>query len=190
MFAGTPNGLYVTRDRGSTWQPGPAPVAGTVEAVVVSPTFGTDGTVLVSLSGGPLLRSTDGGRTFSESGAALTESGQVIADFTNPTGPAIQFSPAYGDDHTVFAYGSQSVLRSTDRGTTWKVLTLPSATSFRTRFMRLAGSGSDAALPSHGHSISKRRVAAIAAVVLVVLAALAGMVWWFLRRRTGGTTAS
>jgi len=182
LFAASPDrGLFVTRDGTASWSPVTLPGSRGVEAVAVSPAFGTDHTVLVSLVGGPLLRSTDGGRTFAPTGSNLNAGGYVIADFTNPSGSPIQFSPTYAKDRTVFAYGSRNVLRSTDRGSSWTVLTLPSAATFLRRYQP---SGDDTgAVASSGHGISKRKVAAVVAIVLVVLALAASAIWLFRRRR-------
>lgn len=175
VLAGIPDGLLVSRDRGRSWQPVRLPAAGKVEALALSPAYGSDHTVLVSLAGSGFFRSTNGARSFAAVGSDLVRANHVIADFTNPTGSPIQFSPAYAQDHTVFGYASQVIVRSTDRGETWKVLRLPSAASFLTRVRRAeaSGSGSPLAGSSSGGSISKRRVAAIALTVLVVLALIA-----------------
>jgi hypothetical protein len=83
--------------------------------------------MLVSVEGVGLFRSTNAGRTFSAVGASLLARGVVIEDFENPTSEPIQFSPAFATDHTVYAYGEQSVVRSTDGGDTWQVLDIPAA---------------------------------------------------------------
>jgi photosystem II stability/assembly factor-like uncharacterized protein len=132
VFAGTEAGLFVTRDDGDTWTEavtGAGPGA-SVEAVAVSPSFAEDGTVLVSITGRGLFRSTDGGATFDEVAAELTAANHVIADYTNPTGSPIQFSPAFADDATVLAYADRFVLRSTDAGDTWDLLELPTLEDF------------------------------------------------------------
>ena len=46
---------------------------------------------------------TNGGKTFRPVGRDLNRSNLLISDFTNPTSAPIQFSPAYGSDHTVYA---------------------------------------------------------------------------------------
>ena len=137
IFSGSQDDLFVSRDRGETWQREALPATGTVEAVAVSPAYTTDGTVLVSIGGQGLYKSTDDGRTFAPTGADLIGGGHVIADFTNPTGTPIQFSPAYAQDRTIFAYASQDVVRSTDGGSSWKVLHVPSAEQFLPNVGRL-----------------------------------------------------
>jgi hypothetical protein len=130
VFAGTPEGLYATRDDGATWEPVPvrdgAPTDEQVEAIGVSPDFDEDGLVLVSLAGSGLHRSTDGGATFRAIAPELLADNQLIGEFlSNATGAPIQFSPRFAEDGTMFAHSDRAVLRSTDRGTTWNVLTLP-----------------------------------------------------------------
>ncbi len=133
LFAGTESGLYVTRDRGATWMElaaAPLSDSSLVEALAVSPDYGDDGTVLVSVSGDGLYRSTDAGASFVEVGTDLTEGNRVIADFTNPTSQPIQFSPAFAEDRTVFAYSGPFVVRSTDAGDSWDVLRIPTAAAY------------------------------------------------------------
>ncbi len=186
VFAGTPDGLSVSRDGGTTWQPVPLPAAGKVEALALSPAYGKDGTVLLSVTGSGLYRSTDDGATFTAAGKDLLAGNHVIADFTNPSGSPIQFSPAYARDHTVFAYASQDVLRSTDRGDTWTVLRIPSAESWLRGYHPDLTLGTPAKASGSGH-IGKRRIAAgIAGVALLVGAAVLIVV--LVRRRRRRTT--
>jgi photosystem II stability/assembly factor-like uncharacterized protein len=176
VFAGTDGGLFVSREHGA-WQRVPLPATGKVEALALSPAFGSDRTVLVSVTGSGLYRSTDGGRRFTATGADLLAGNHVIADFTNPTGSALQFSPGYATDHTVFGYASQDIVRSTDAGATWTVLRLPSATTF----LREVGTAEGTTSPGSGGGggIGKRRVAVIGLAILVLLA-----IAWFLYRRS------
>ena len=107
LFAGTESGLHVTHDGGGQWteiESGPITSAADITAVAVSPDFVDDGTVLVSVRGDGLYRSTDGGTTFSEVGTELAASNRVISDYDNPTSSPIQFSPSFAVDGTVFAY--------------------------------------------------------------------------------------
>ena len=132
LFAGTPSGVFVTRDKGASWTELTAPPLSTttyVEAIGVSPGSGTNQTVLVSVLGKGLFRSTDAGNTFSEVATSLIASNFLIGDFDNPTSAPIQFSPFYEQDQTIFAMAQQNILKSTNRGASWQVLTLPPASN-------------------------------------------------------------
>ncbi len=130
VFAGTEGGLFVTRDGGQVWTKlaaSPLSSSTHVEALGVSPEYATDRTLLVSVLGKGLFRSTDGGTTFVETGASLIDNNLLIADFDNPSSEPIQFSPSYALDHTIFGFAQTHVVRSTDTGSTWQVLALPPA---------------------------------------------------------------
>lgn len=137
VFAGTENGLLVTGDAGASWLPTAALADANIEAVALSPDFASAPTVLVSVAGTGLFRSTNGGRSFAPTGDSLTEGGLVIADFENPTSSPIQFSPTFATDRTIYAYGQQSVVRSTDGGDSWEVLTIPSAKELARQIKRV-----------------------------------------------------
>jgi len=129
LFAGTHEGLFVTRDAGGTWTQvvaGPVAATADVTAISVSPDFAEDEMVLVSIAGDGLYRSTDAGATFEPVGTELTAANRIITDYDNPTATPIQFSRTFASDQTVFAYAGPDVVRSTDGGVTWDVLTLPS----------------------------------------------------------------
>ncbi|MBK5288879.1 MAG: hypothetical protein JJE46_10470, partial [Acidimicrobiia bacterium] len=132
-----------------------------------------------------LFRSTDGAKTFKAIATDLLAGNHVIADFTNPSGTPIQFSPAYAKDHTIFGYSSQDVVRSTDGGATWKVLRLPSGESFLRRLQ-----SSDVFSGTGSSSISKRTVAAIALGAFVVLALITMGYRQYRRRRMSESAAA
>jgi photosystem II stability/assembly factor-like uncharacterized protein len=122
LFAGSVNGLFTTSDAGATWKraSAPDPVAnGLVESVAVSPDFARDGTLLVSVEGRGLYRSTDRGATWQPTGADLLQEGLVLANFYHATSEPIVFSPNFAQDHTVFGFDETTLVRSTDGGTTW-----------------------------------------------------------------------
>jgi photosystem II stability/assembly factor-like uncharacterized protein len=133
VLAGTVSGLWVTRNSGQSWSVlAAAPLRATsrVDAVAISPTYGTDRTMLVSIRAQGLYRSTDGGTTFVAVGTALTAANHAIRDFENPASSPIQYSPNYAIDHTVYAFGGMDLMRSTDAGLTWALLSLPSGADF------------------------------------------------------------
>ena len=130
LFAGTQSGVFVTRDRATTWtELVAAPLSATtyVEAIAVSPDYGADRTVLVSVLGNGLYRSTDGGSTFAAVGTSLIQDNHLIADYQNPVSMPLQFSPTYARDRTIFGMAQDDVVRSTDGGDSWQVLNLPPA---------------------------------------------------------------
>jgi hypothetical protein len=201
LFAGTDSGLFVTRDRGESWSEisgGPVGADSDVAAVAVSPAFGEDGVVLVSIFGEGLYRSTDGGRTFEATAPELIDADRVIADYENPTSSPIQFSSTFATDRTIYAYAGTDLLRSTDGGDTWEVLELPSvdevaeslgvevdALSLEHAHGVASGEGDPEAVPGGRWTIdtpvgtlSARRMAAAAAV-----AGVAALVAWWLTGR-------
>lgn len=128
IFAGTPNGLAVSRDGGETWglvAVGDAPLLAPVESVVPSPAFGDDGTVLVSMRGRGLYRSTDSGRTFVAIAPELLADQVVFTNWYHPTTEPIVFSPDFATDQTVFGYADEHLYRSTDAGDTWTEVERP-----------------------------------------------------------------
>jgi photosystem II stability/assembly factor-like uncharacterized protein len=132
LFAGTDNGLHVTRDAGQSWKAvvaGPLRESSRIEAVAVSPDYENDQTVIVSTRERGLLRSTDGGMSFRQVGTELLDANLLVADFSNPTSAPVQFSPTFATDRTIFAYAQTVVVRSTDGGDSWEILRLPTGTA-------------------------------------------------------------
>jgi photosystem II stability/assembly factor-like uncharacterized protein len=181
-FAGTDSGLFVTRDAGRSWTEitaSPLTASSQIEAIAVSPDYEHDRTVLVSTRELGLLRSTDGGSTFQAVGAELLDSNHLVADFSNPTSAPIQFSPTFATDRTIFAYAQADLVRSTDGGDSWEVLTLPSGADVLESLEFTPGESSGPAARDGqrwfdtpiGH-LSARRVLAATAVALVAFAAL------------------
>ncbi len=132
VLAGTVRGLWVTRDSGQTWSAlAAAPLSATsrVEAVGISPTYANDRTMLVSVRGKGLYRSTDGGTTFAAVGAGLIAANHAVLDYENAVSEPIQYSPTYAFDHTIYAFGGMDLMRSTDSGVSWTIVRLPSASA-------------------------------------------------------------
>jgi hypothetical protein len=190
IFAATAGGLLVSRDSGVSWSTAslPSTSVSTVEAVALSPDFVNDQTVLASVGGVGLFKSTNAGRSFAAVGADLLSKNLIISDFTNPTGTALQFSPAFAHDHTVFAYAEQSVVRSTDGGITWTVLAMPSALNFLriddpTLLNRY---GTAASAPAHNNSHTALVIVVIVTILAVVL--LSGVLYFARSRRRNGVS--
>lgn len=127
-FAGTPSGLFVTTNGAGAWRRiqedlfGPKAV---VEAVVASPEFSTDGTLLVSIRGRGLFRSTDGGSTFEPVAEELLADQAVLGSFYHPTTEPIVFSPTFAEDQTVYGIAEDRLYRSTDAGLSWTKVEFP-----------------------------------------------------------------
>jgi photosystem II stability/assembly factor-like uncharacterized protein len=132
IFVGSKRGLAVSKDRGKTWADVPWSGSGGrrpfVESVVLSPSYGEDGFVLVSERGNGLFRSTDGGTTFESTGVDLLDRNAVLGSFYHPTGEPIAFSPDFAEDRTIFGTSDQVLYRSTDAGRSWTALEIPRET--------------------------------------------------------------
>lgn len=133
VFAGTPDGLARSTDGGSQW----GRLGGNgldehayVESVAVSPNFSQDRTLFVSARGQGLLRSRDGGDSFSIVGASLIENNTLLAHYPSmtPKFPTISFSSTYGSDKTLYAFSGPKLFRSNNNGETWEVLRTPTVT--------------------------------------------------------------
>jgi photosystem II stability/assembly factor-like uncharacterized protein len=71
VFAASHQGLYRSQDRGNTWQAIDNESLNTqswIEAITLSPNYGQDKTLMVSVRGQGLLISTDGGQSFAKTG--------------------------------------------------------------------------------------------------------------------------
>ncbi|MEO0984424.1 MAG: hypothetical protein AAFY20_02640 [Cyanobacteria bacterium J06639_14] len=131
LFAGTSTGLFKTQDNGKTWETLDALDPGsqnTVKVIAVSPNYADDKTLIVGVQGKGIFKSTNAGKTFQGIASDLQASNIPLLPFdTVPTSSAsIQFSPSYGEDNTVFAFGSTSadVFKSTDGGNTWNMIAI------------------------------------------------------------------
>jgi photosystem II stability/assembly factor-like uncharacterized protein len=127
VFAGTTAGLFVTRDGGQSWSKLARSTENDyIEAVAISPNYQSERTVMISVRGKGLFKSMDGGTTFNRVGDNLLNSNQMLTNmygFWPPTA-AIQFSPAYTRDRTIYGVSQTNLLKSTDGGNTWvKVFT-------------------------------------------------------------------
>ncbi len=129
LFVSSYNGLFKTTDAGESWQSvaiaDVAPDRTFLEGVAVSPNYAQDGTVMVSLRGKGLYKSVDGGDSFTPIGDASLAFSRM---YNVPcAGRPIQFSPNYGEDNTIFGFGTADtdIYRSTDGGETWEILATP-----------------------------------------------------------------
>ncbi len=130
VATGSFSGLRLSPDGGSTWvlPDTPEPVRiGVVSEIALSPDFATDGTILVSIKGQGLFRSTDAGKTFAPVGMALGAQGINLShlDSFPASSSAICFSPEFAKNKVVFGTNGQEIFRSNDCGETWKRLPFP-----------------------------------------------------------------
>lgn len=117
-FAGTwGGGIYKTTDGGDTWVPNnsrlkkmPAGNYPTVYSLAASPGYKEDKTVFAGTFGAGLMKSTDGGKSWSEANNGIT--GKQVQ--------AVAVSPDYVRDHTLYAgtFGS-GVFKTSDGGAKW-----------------------------------------------------------------------
>jgi photosystem II stability/assembly factor-like uncharacterized protein len=127
IFAGTISGLFVTKDGAKSWtklEKSGFPNT-SVETIAISPDYANDRTVMVSLQGNGLFKSTDGGENFKLIGDPKIP---LVKIHSIPSsGISVQFSPNYAQDKTLFGFGGAktTVFRSTDGGETWTSVTIP-----------------------------------------------------------------
>ena len=128
LFVASGQGLYRTEDGGQTWENLNSTSYGDnpfIEAIDVSPNYVNDKTVMASVRGRGLFKSQDGGSSFKTVG----DPNLVFSRYTHVpcAGRALQFSPNYAEDSTVFGFGAvdTAIYKSTDGGETWNVLSVP-----------------------------------------------------------------
>ncbi|MEA5534297.1 WD40/YVTN/BNR-like repeat-containing protein [Crocosphaera sp. XPORK-15E] len=128
VIAGTGQGVYITKDAGKTWVKLTKTDYGDdgyVEGLAISPNYQNDQTFILSIRGKGLFKTVDGGQTFGKIGdnmITLARMNDVPA-----AGKAIQFSPSYAEDNTLFGFGGTrtGVYKSTDGGNTWETIAIP-----------------------------------------------------------------
>lgn len=128
VLVSTSRGLYITADNGKTWKPITYSALGEqpyVEAIAISPNYAQDQTFVISLRGKGLFRTTDKGQSFSQIGDRRISLSRVHG--TPSAGQAVQFSPNYALDNTLYGFGSATseIFKSVDGGDTWETLTIP-----------------------------------------------------------------
>ncbi|MBT9312011.1 WD40/YVTN/BNR-like repeat-containing protein [Leptothoe kymatousa] len=133
LWLGSDDGLFETRDGGDTWNLVASTIYGDhpyIEAVAVSPSYGDDQTLFVSARGTGLVKSTDGGRTFTPLGDATVPLA-IVNNFEYGAMPLV-LSPNYGQDQTLFGFGAVTgeIFKSIDGGERWTTTRLPDAKIF------------------------------------------------------------
>lgn len=123
LFVATTNGqfpnpvyhVYKSINGGATWTLADSGIAGSIDKVVISPTFAADQTIFAATTNG-IYQSTDSGNSWSLTRTAASQTMLAV-------------SPQYSVDRTAFAgiYGD-NVYRSNDSGSSWT----PSSSNFAT----------------------------------------------------------
>ncbi len=119
LFAAGGEGVFKSVDRGASWQQkGQQSLTGHfIFAIALSPNYESDQTLIVSVKGNGLFKSTDGGETFFGIGRRLIANNHEMRH--------IQFSPLYAADQTLYAVSLEDVFRSTDNGVSWQLIERP-----------------------------------------------------------------
>jgi photosystem II stability/assembly factor-like uncharacterized protein len=119
MFLATDgDGVYRSTDAGVTWSPA-AETFTNVQVTALAALGGESGPVLAGTENSGLYRSEDGGRTWSFVDSGLPRgAGTTIG--------ALEASPAFDSDRTVFALHTDGLWASQDGGATWQKTGAPS----------------------------------------------------------------
>lgn len=128
LFLGTNQGLFKTQDGGQVWEQVTSSAElqnGYIGGINISPNYSQDQTLILSVQGQGLLKTVDGGQTFTPIGnpsLSLSRMHNVPSAYRS-----IQFSPAYATDQTIYGFGSAEteIFKSTDGGNTWQTLSIP-----------------------------------------------------------------
>ncbi|MEM9669038.1 MAG: hypothetical protein AAF950_08950 [Pseudomonadota bacterium] len=141
VFVAGSEGLHRSGDRGLSWTPvdlGSFSERSYVETVAISPDFSNDGTVVISVRGNGMLKSTNGGINFAPLATHMLDQQIQFSQFdgVTPKFPAILFSPDYATDQMMFGYEGDRFYRSADAGETWTEVAapVPAASTKRLRY--------------------------------------------------------
>jgi photosystem II stability/assembly factor-like uncharacterized protein len=120
LFVGGFDGLFRYDDRQRSWT-SIETLADYIVGLAVSPNFADDGTIAVTTYVKGAFLSRDGGETWNYANDGLSD------DVGNSFVPLrrlhnVVFSPDYADDGTIFSANWDDVVRSTDRGRSWRAI--------------------------------------------------------------------
>jgi len=107
IFAATAYGVYRSLDGGTTWSNTRATFTW---SLAISPGFGADNTIFAGTYGSGVLKSSDGGSSWTAANSGLTATSIFV----------LSISPGFATDQTIFAGGSPGgVFKSSDGGHSW-----------------------------------------------------------------------
>ena len=120
VFAGSAEGLFLSTDGGQAWQKlsivTPL-IRNSVSGLGISPKYGIDRTIIVSVKGKGLYLSTDAGKSFEPTGVDLLQDNVELK--------YIRFSPTFQSDNTIHGASEWDLYTSVDKGATWAVIERP-----------------------------------------------------------------
>lgn len=109
------DGLGYTDDSGATWEKPQLLGADETRSVAFSPRFNSDGDVLLGAAGGGVVRTGNGGVSFSAPGLGAYGSGTA----------SVLLPPSASSIQTAYALIDGAVFKSTDRGSHWNASVTP-----------------------------------------------------------------
>jgi photosystem II stability/assembly factor-like uncharacterized protein len=102
--------LRLSADDGATWRTTRLADVGQIRSIAISPTFSSDGTIIVGTALSGVYKSTDGGSWFAVKNVGLADTSIS----------SVVFSPAYATDASIWvSTWSGGVFASCDRGESW-----------------------------------------------------------------------
>ncbi len=120
VFAGSAAGIFRSSDGGRTWEKQALATLSKNASVIgvgVSPDYGSDQMVLVSVKGRGLYRSTNGGQSFEPAAEDLLQDNVELKH--------IGFSPSFRTDNIIYGASEWDLYISRDSGDTWAVIERP-----------------------------------------------------------------